>query len=71
MKTEDDGGDPNLQEIQEVEFEEDQKPLSGQALADLNNWVHYTASILKEGRLIHAEIEDEELDDEAKELLKK
>jgi hypothetical protein len=37
----------------------------------MNNWSHFTASILKEGRLIHAEIEEEDMDDDQKELLKK
>lgn len=60
-----------MQEIEAIEDEEELKPLKGAQLADLSNWCHFNASILQEGRLIHAEIEDEEIDEDQKELLQK
>lgn len=69
VKSEDDGGDPNLQEVEPIDPEDEEKwrPLKGEQLAQLNSWVHSNGSILQEGRLIHQEIEDD--DDDKRELL--
>lgn len=69
MKTEDDGGDPNLQEIEPIDTEDEEKwrPLKGEQLASLDSWIHMDGSILQEGRLIHQEIEED--DDDKRELM--
>lgn len=68
VKTEDDGGDPNLQEI---EKEEEFKKKGLQERMKLDNWCHKNQAILNEGRLIHAEIEPENDDIDKEELIKK
>lgn len=54
--------DPNPQEIDKLEGD-DLKPLPFKDMASLKNWVHFSPSILKEGRVKRKDIEEE---DEAK-----
>lgn len=52
-------------EVEPIEAEE-QKPLGYHDLQNLNNWVHISQSILREGRLVHMKPELGDEDDEEK-----
>lgn len=64
VKEDDEGGDPNPQEIEPIE-EEVPKPFTYNEMVNLNSWLHFNQGILKEGRLTHSEPETEEEDKEA------
>lgn len=42
----------NPRELEEIP-EEERKPLTFEDLSRLDNWVHFSESILNEGRLVH------------------
>jgi hypothetical protein len=56
-----DEDDKNPQEITPIE-EDELKPLGLEEKFKLENWQHFSQAILKEGRITHTEIEEEDED---------
>ena len=60
----------NPQEIEPIEEGDDKKVVTFEEKFSLDNWIHFSQALLKEGRVKHAEIEGEDDDDKKEKLFK-